>query len=89
MRAIFRHESVSLDSGATLWRWALRTADGDVIDKSLATAPTVQEGRVLFMTTENVDGLEAVALVAPVAELEDGKRLTLYEVACSSCTVAR
>jgi len=88
MEAEFRRESVRLRNGATLWCWALRTADGEVIDESLATAPTEQDGHIYFVTSENVDCLEAVVPVARVAEMPDGKHMTLYKVPKKSCTWA-
>ena len=87
MKAVFRREATELGNGATLWRWRLRTASGDVIDDSLPTAPTLQDGRIYFTTSENVEALGVAEFVAHVSDAVQGKRLTLYRITRDLCTV--
>jgi hypothetical protein len=87
MKAVFRREPSELGNGATLWRWQLRTAEGAVIDPSLPTAPTLQDGQVYFVTAESVASLDDVEFVARVSEMNDGKPMTLYRIARISCAV--
>jgi hypothetical protein len=89
MKAIFRRGPTELENGATLWRWQLRTAGGDVIDESLPTAPTLHDGRIYFTTSENVQALGAAEFVAFVADAVEQKRLTLYRIKRDLCSVMR
>jgi len=86
MNALFRREARRLGNGATLVQWQLYTAEGHVIDACLANAPSVQDGEVFFITAQNVDCLDAVP-VAPLAEIEHGRQLTLYRIPRERCTV--
>ena len=85
MRAIFHRTTQHLENGATLLHWQLRTSEGTVIDASLANAPTVQDGKVYFVTAEDVAGLDTVEMVADLADIEHGKPMALYRIARESC----
>ena len=89
MNAIFRRQPAALGNGATLWRWQLRTASGDLIDESLPTAPTLHDGRIYFTTSENVEALGAAEFVAHVSDAIEEKRLTLYRISRDLCSVTR
>jgi hypothetical protein len=87
MKAVFRREARRLSNGATLLHWELQAADGSVVDECLATAPSLQGGEVFFVTAENVDHLDGVSLVAPLSEIERGKRISLYRIPTRNCTI--
>jgi hypothetical protein len=88
VKAVFRREARRLGNGATLFRWELLTAHGRIVDGNLATVPTLQGSEILFVSSENVDCLDSVAVVTRLAGLEQGKQLALYRIAKDSCTVS-
>ena len=88
MKAVFRREARRLGNGATLFRWELLTADGRIVDENLATAPTLQGNEIFFVSSENVECLDSVAVVTRLAGAEQGKPLALYKIAKESCTVS-
>jgi len=88
MKAVFRRGARQLGNGATLFRWELLAADGRIVDENLATAPTVQGSEIFFVSAENVDGLDSVAVVTRLPGPEQGKQMALYRIAKESCSVS-
>lgn len=87
MKAVLRRETRHCGNGATLLCWELRTADGEMIDDRLATAPTLLGSDIYFVTAEDVARLDTATAVTQLADIERGKALTLYRIAKADCLV--